>query len=117
MVAQVCRLLSKQNARWKLAPDERAFPFDHFGGGPVRSCRNEQMIKQTTAMQMQESATLKAGHGCAKGTWRSKRRKSITCPWTRRSVRLPRMPASNNPSAIFLHESTGARRSNMATTT
>ena len=38
----------------------------------------EWIIKQTTAMQMQESATLKAGQGCANGTCRSKSRKSIT---------------------------------------
>jgi hypothetical protein len=41
-------------------------------------------MKQTTAMQMQESATLKAGHGSAKRTCKLKRRKSMTWPWSRR---------------------------------
>ena len=39
----------------------------------------EWMMKSTTAIEMHESATLKAGHGSAYRTCRSNRRKSITC--------------------------------------
>ena len=53
------------------------------------------MIKQKTAMQMQESATLKAGQGSANRTWRLKYKKSMTCWCTKRSVRLPRIPAKS----------------------
>src|SRR6266446_9375260 len=49
---------------------------------------------------MQESATLNAGHGCANGTCRSKSKKSITCPYSKRSVRFPSTPASNSASEI-----------------
>src|ERR1043166_8535593 len=54
------------------------------------------MRKQITAIQMQESATLKAGHGSANGTWRLKSRKSITCPCSKRSVRFPTIPARSS---------------------
>src|SRR6266404_3912028 len=55
-------------------------------------------MKKTTAIQMQESATLNAGHGWANGTCRSNSKKSITCPYSKRSVRFPSTPASKSAS-------------------
>src|SRR4029077_11830613 len=55
--------------------------------------RKVWMMKQITAIQMQESATLKAGQGSAKRTCKLTRRKSMTWPWVNRSVRLPNTPA------------------------
>src|SRR2546423_6910598 len=64
------------------------------------------MTKNATAMQIQESATLNAGHGCRNdGTCgpKSNRRKSITCPKSNRSVRLPSTPATSNASDKSRH--------------
>src|SRR5438552_13896273 len=52
----------------------------YTANGDFLSCRNEWIMKKATAMQIQESATLNAGHGCANGTCRSNKRKSITWP-------------------------------------
>src|SRR5207248_4512327 len=41
-------------------------------------CQKESITNRTTAIEMHESATLKAGQGWANRTCRSKRRKSIT---------------------------------------
>src|SRR5436309_14318942 len=47
---------------------------------PALLCsRNERMINRTTAIEMQESATLNAGQASAYRTCRLNRRKSITC--------------------------------------
>ena len=62
-------------------------------------------MKSATAIEMQESATLNAGHGSANRIWRLKRRKSITCPYRRRSVRFPRIPASSSASERSRHRS------------
>src|ERR1700730_10691334 len=78
--------------------NQRAESADYTAAGAFFSCRNEWIMKKTTAMQMQESATLNAGHGWANGTCRSNRRKSITWPYSSRSVRLPSTPASNKAS-------------------
>ena len=46
---------------------------------------------RTAPMVIPQSATLKAGQ-------RSKSRKSVTAPWTRRSIRLPRLPPTSRPA-------------------
>lgn len=50
----------------------------YAGSVVLFSCRNEWTMKKPTAMQMQASPTLQAGRGLPNGTWRLKRRKSIT---------------------------------------
>lgn len=66
-----------------LLPMKSSRPAQPIGCGSstagARFCwTKEWRMKQTTAMQMQLSATLKAGNGSANGTCRLKSRKSIT---------------------------------------
>ena len=49
-------------------------------GAALFPCQNEWTTKRTTAMEMQESATLNAGQGWANRICRSNNKKSITCP-------------------------------------
>ena len=74
-------------------------------------------MKSSTAIEMQESATLNAGHGSAYRMCRLKRRKSITCPYRRRSVRFPRIPASSSASERSRHGSGWLCRTSRTVTT
>ena len=107
---------------WATAPVAKFFA--KAGGAPTLQfysalfcLPNEWMINSTTAIEMHESATLNAGQGSAKRTCRLKRRKSITCPRNRRSVRFPKIPARRSASDISRHRSGRRGRTNRTVTT